>query len=273
MEFHSLRSGADELECGRQDIVETQLHNATAAPGHLSAEIRSNGAGRTYSECGRQWTNEIQSLLATARPARNRLKPVRHVPGALITAEEGEMKGLLFHRSARSEPIPEEHMPRDIDVKLPEPPVNEVPRDLTRDPERDAMMSAAAAYDRAARRQVELQEMLIKAQLGLEAKNREIAKLELDLATERNRVTNYQNERDQAVQDRSDLAAFVAGIRAQFERFELPMPIIRRGKRRPSIAADANGGSESAMSDARTSEEPVAGGPPLLARPEPLLDQ
>jgi hypothetical protein len=172
----------------------------------------------------------------------------------------------------RSKPdiIREHEMPVDIEVKLPEP-INET--SPPRDPERDAMMSAAAAYDRAARRTAELQEMLIKAQLGLEAKNREIAKLELDLATERNRVTNYQNERDQAVQDRSDLAAFVAGIRAQFERFELPMPIIRRGKRKPAVAADTNGNGETAMPDAGTSGEAVAGPASVLAQRTPLLDE
>jgi hypothetical protein len=163
-------------------------------------------------------------------------------------------------------------MPVDIDVKLPEP-INETPMI---DPERSAMMNAAAAYDRAARRQAELQEMLIKAQLGLEAKNREIEKLEIDLQSERGRVAIYQDERDQAIQDRSDLAAFVAGIRAQFERFELPAPIVRRNKRiaaAKSAAADGNGSSQAAVPDARPSAEQVAGPAPVLENGPPLLDK
>ena len=149
------------------------------------------------------------------------------------------------------------------------------------------MMSAAAAYDRSARRQVELQELLMKAQLGIEAKNAEIARLEqiiadernrfsIELAAERGRVAIFQDERDQAIQDRSDLAAFVAVVKAQFVRFELPLPISRRKRgAKPAAAADANGNGEVAapVPDAGASQKTVAGRSPGVAYSAPVLDE
>jgi len=187
-----------------------------------------------------------------------------------------------FHRIKLEHPIREEMMPKEIEVRVPEA-VIETPPPL-HDPERAAMMSAAAAFDRSARRQAELQELLMKANLGLEAKNNEIARLEqiiadersrfsIELTAERGRVAIHQDERDQAIQDRSDLAAFVALVKAQFERFELPLPISRR-KRGGKPAADSNGSNDkTAVPDPEPSQESVARGPSSLAYSKPVLDE
>jgi hypothetical protein len=188
-----------------------------------------------------------------------------------------------FHRIRVEQPIREEMMPKDIEVRVPDPIIETPPP--PHDPERSAMMSAAAAYDRAARRQAELQELLMKANVGLEAKNAEITRLErvitdernrfdIELTAERGRVAIFQDERDQAIQDRSDLAAFVAVVKAQFERFELPLPINRRRRAKPA-AADNNGGhaeAVAAMPDAGASAEAMAGRSPGVAYIPPVLD-
>jgi len=192
---------------------------------------------------------------------------------------------MSLFRHIRVEPNKEDVMPQDIEVRVPEPIIEAPPP--PRDPEREAMISAAAAYDRAVRRQAELQELLLKANVGLEAKNAEIARLErlmadersrfeIELTAERGRVAIHQDERDQAIQDRSDLAAFVAGVKAQFERFELPLPISRRKRAKSVAVADANGGhvdAAAAVPDAGAGTQEVAGRSPGVAYTKPVLDE
>ena len=190
-------------------------------------------------------------------------------------------------RHIKVEPTREEMMPQDIEVRVPEPVIEAPPPVVHHDPERAAMVSTAAAYDRAVRRQAELQEMLLKANVGLEAKNAEIARLErlmadersrfeIELTAERGRVAIHQDERDQAIQDRSDLAAFVAGVKAQFERFELPLPISRRKRAKSVAVADANGShvdAAAAVPDAGAGTQEVAGRSPGVAYTKPVLDE
>ena len=84
------------------------------------------------------------------------------------------------------------------------------------------------------------------------------SRIELALAEERNRVTNYQHGCHQAKQDRSDALAVLRDIQAIIERVELPT-VIKRGNRRPKPSADScNGGGGETVSDQRTSQEVVA---------------
>ena len=84
------------------------------------------------------------------------------------------------------------------------------------------------------------------------------SRLELALAEETNRVTNYQHECHQAKQDRSDALSVLRNIQAIIERFELPT-VIKRGNCRPKPIADSgNGGGSETVSDQGTSQEVVA---------------
>jgi chromosome segregation ATPase len=145
------------------------------------------------------------------------------------------------------------------------------------DPEREVMMAAAAHLEHHRREreelkhqlaaaQTELQKQMMAAQVLLQAKDVKIEEAELALATERQRVAIYQDERDQAIgarcQAEADLRAteqLYGELLARLERFRLPANEIKRkgngngnGKHRvdaiASIVPDGIGASE-AMSD------------------------
>jgi hypothetical protein len=80
----------------------------------------------------------------------------------------------------------------------------------------------------------------------------------LALAEERNRVTNYQHESDQATQNRNDALSVLRNIQAIIERLELPTVIKRGNRRRKPIADSGNGGGSETVSDQGTGQEVVA---------------
>jgi hypothetical protein len=77
-------------------------------------------------------------------------------------------------------------------------------------------------------------------------------------AGQRNCVTNYQHECDQAKQNRSDELSVLRNIQAIIEPFELPT-VVKRGNRRPKPIADSgHGGGSETVSDQGTGQEVVA---------------
>jgi hypothetical protein len=128
------------------------------------------------------------------------------------------------------------------------------------DPEREVIMAAAAHLEHHRRErdelkqqlaaaQTELEKQKMEAQLLLQAKDVKIEEAELALATERQRVAIYQDERDRAVgarcQAEADLRAteqLYGELLARLERFRLPAAEIKRkgngnGKHRVDAAS------------------------------------
>ena len=115
------------------------------------------------------------------------------------------------------------------------------------DPERDVIVAAAVQLEHHRReredpkQQViaareELRERLMAAELVLQAKDVKIEECELALATERQRVDIYQDERDRAIAERckaeADLKAMeqlYGNLFGMLERFRLPTDIKRKG--------------------------------------------
>ena len=122
-------------------------------------------------------------------------------------------------------PLPAEPEP------LTRPPLQFLPPNVRNNLDRDVIVKAAEAYDRTEKIIADLDQRLATAIAALEAKNRLIQQLELLLAQERNHSDSHRNARDQAIQDRSDLLGLFGNIQAMLERFELPVPIRRKGKR------------------------------------------
>jgi hypothetical protein len=124
--------------------------------------------------------------------------------------------------------------------------------------ERDELKQQLAAA------QTELEKQKMETQLLLQAKDVKIEEAELALATERQRVAIYQDERDRAVgaqcQAEADLRAteqLYGELLARLERFRLPAAEIKRkgngnGKHRvdaASIVPDGSISTSEAMSD------------------------
>jgi hypothetical protein len=73
--------------------------------------------------------------------------------------------------------------------------------------------------------------MLAEATLAIEARNRTIKALELELAEARNNLAAMQSQIEMGRQEVSDCRAFFGSIRAQFDHFEIPLPIRRKVQR------------------------------------------
>jgi hypothetical protein len=123
------------------------------------------------------------------------------------------------------------------------------------DPERDVIVAAAVQLEHHRRQrddlkqqviaaQDELKQKLMAAELVLQAKDVKIEECELALATERQRVVIYQDERDRAIAARckaeADLKAveqLYGNLFGMLERFRLPTEI----KRKSNGATNGNG--------------------------------
>lgn len=136
---------------------------------------------------------------------------------------------------------------------------------------RDNYIKGAQAFDVVTRELSEYKHRLDQAMLGLEAKNTEIMNLQIALTDEKNRVLNYQLERDEAVNDKAQAEARLLDIKAIIERADLPPPKQRRRKFAHLDRAidkpneSPNGGD--AVPDQTGSPAPVAE-PPLVVAHE-----
>jgi len=163
---------------------------------------------------------------------------------------------------------------QEVMVSMPQ---RQEPQPPEPDVEREVIMAAAAHLDHHRREreelkqqlvaaQTELEKQIMTAQVQLQAKDVKIEEAELALATERQRVAIYQNERDRAIAARcqadADLRAmeqFYGELLARLERFRLPAIEIRRkgngngnGKHRVDAAASIvpdDASTSEAMSD------------------------
>ena len=156
-------------------------------------------------------------------------------------------------------------------------PQRQEPQSPEADQEREVITAAAAHLEHHRREreelkqqlaaaQAELQKHMMEAQVLLQAKDVKIEEAELALATERQRVAIYQDERDRAVgarcQAEADLRAtekLYGELLARLERFRLPAIEIKRkgnsngnGKHRVDAAASIvpdDASASEAMSD------------------------
>jgi len=134
-------------------------------------------------------------------------------------------------------------LPKELVVSMPQ---RQEPQPAEPDVEREVIMAAAAHLDHHRREreelkrqlaaaQADLQKHMMEAQVLLQAKDEKIEEAELALATERQRVAIYQDERDRAVgarcQAQADLRAteqLYGELLARLERFRLPATEIKR---------------------------------------------
>lgn len=90
------------------------------------------------------------------------------------------------------------------------------------DPQRERLSQALMEHEANIRRIKELEKLLNDALVNIRAKDAELQQMEIALQIERNRSTNYQAERDKAVQDRADLLAIFGSIQSQLAGFQFP---------------------------------------------------
>jgi chromosome segregation ATPase len=103
--------------------------------------------------------------------------------------------------------------------------------------EKAVMMRAAALVDDYEKQRQALQVMLTEATLAIEARNRTIKAYELELAEARNNLAAMQSQIEACRQEVSDCRAFFGSIRAQFDHFEIPLPIRRKVKNGKQLQA------------------------------------
>jgi hypothetical protein len=96
--------------------------------------------------------------------------------------------------------------------------------------DKTVMMRAAALVDDYEKQRQALQVMLTEATLAIEARNRTIKALELEVAQLRNDQAALTSQVEAGRQEVSDCRAFFGSIRAQFDHFEIPLPIRRKVK-------------------------------------------
>lgn len=123
--------------------------------------------------------------------------------------------------------------------------------------EEQALMQAAAAYSSLNGKINTLQGQLHEALVALEGRNERIKVLDqalldqqqnhaLDLATARNNMEVYRQQRDEALLERDQLRVVFASFKAQLDAVELPLPAppVKNGKRKrsePSLPSMTNG--------------------------------
>jgi chromosome segregation ATPase len=105
------------------------------------------------------------------------------------------------------------------------------------DEKREAMIKAAVLYDQFEQQRQQLEVMLTEATLGIEARNRTIENLKLELAEARNNLCTLQSTCEALRQEVSDCRALFSSLRAQLDHFEIPLPVRRKVKNGKQIAA------------------------------------
>jgi chromosome segregation ATPase len=125
-------------------------------------------------------------------------------------------------------------VPEVAKIPLPEKPEPE-PKPV--DEKREAMIKAAVLYDQFEQQRQQLEVMLTEATLGIEARNRAIENLKLELAEARNNLCTLQSTCEALRQEVSDCRALFSSLRAQLDHFEIPLPVRRKVKNGKQIAA------------------------------------
>ena len=144
----------------------------------------------------------------------------------------------------RKEPI----VTPELDEIPSRPPVEYQPPNLKPDgSNRDAVIAAAREHDRQERVIAEQATMLLRAKAEIDAAIHQVEGFKLQIAELLNYVASYKNERDEAVQDRANVAAILANIKAIVDSPDIPLPPRRRRNGRHA--------------DASVAVEPVGGGP------------
>src|SRR5215472_18658249 len=85
------------------------------------------------------------------------------------------------------------------------------------DLDKEAAMRAAMFYDRAKQERDEMMRLLEQSKMALQVRDHQIASLELQVATERNRYDALQASYNEAVQDKADLEAILSTQQAHHE--------------------------------------------------------
>lgn len=136
-------------------------------------------------------------------------------------------------------------MPEEAEIPLPTP-----------DPDREAAMRAAMFYDKAKQERDEFVRLLEQAKVACQVKDNQIARLEMEIATERNRYDSLQHSYNEALQDRADLEAILSTQRdhhedqaARLAKFEFSRLRARKRNKRNGESVPDNAGSEAALAD------------------------
>jgi hypothetical protein len=119
------------------------------------------------------------------------------------------------------------------------PPPKPAPAPEPPSEDKAVMMRAAALVDDYEKQRQALQVMLTEATLAIEARNRTIKALELEVAQLRNDQAALTSQVEAGRQEVSDCRAFFGSIRAQFDHFEIPLPIRRKVKNGKAMVAPA----------------------------------
>jgi len=116
---------------------------------------------------------------------------------------------------------------------------------ITNDDERrDAVMRAAKAYDKLYEEIHNKDAEIARLSIDLESVRGQIVQLELCIAQERNRTEMLQNERDDAILEKSTLHVMFHNLKAQLDAFVLPLPELPAATRKKT-----NGKKEEATND------------------------
>jgi chromosome segregation ATPase len=126
-------------------------------------------------------------------------------------------------------------VPEVAKIPLPQKPAEPEPQPV--DEKREAMIKAAVLYDQFEQQRQQLEVMLTEATLGIEARNRTIENLKLELAEARNNLCTVQSTCEALRQEVSDCRALFSSLRAQLDHFEIPLPVRRKVKNGKQIAA------------------------------------
>jgi septal ring factor EnvC (AmiA/AmiB activator) len=124
------------------------------------------------------------------------------------------------------------------DDKIEPPPIAEIPKHPVPegaqaasppvDAEKETIIKAADIVDNFRKQLAEKRIEITEATLAIEARNQRIKQLELDLAETRNNLQAASAQLEDLRQETSDLRAFFSSVRAQFDNFEIPLPIRKR---------------------------------------------
>jgi DNA repair exonuclease SbcCD ATPase subunit len=132
-------------------------------------------------------------------------------------------------------------VPEVAKIPLPEKPAPE-PQPV--DDKREAMIKAAVLYDQFEQQRQQLEVMLTEATLGIEARNRTIETLKLQLMEATNNLCAVQSTCEALRQENSELRALqveqhalAKHLVARYENYEIPLPIRRKVKNGKQIAA------------------------------------
>ena len=118
------------------------------------------------------------------------------------------------------------------------------------DADREAVIRAAAAYDKVEQITPDLQRRLDETAAHLKAQETLVNELRLSLSEERNNCATYRAEAERARADSTAILGLLSNCKAMFDGFEIPsekLPMRRQGNGDATSIADQSTGNESIL--------------------------